>query len=71
MSNHGPTVKIETKVLELNNAGSAVTFEIFNDAGKLGTIPLGKGSFRWKAASKKNYKSMDWTEFCEKLNEIM
>jgi hypothetical protein len=63
-------VDMEASVFQLTKAGTAVTFKIFNEEGKLGEIKVGKGSFWWKAAGKKDFQDMNWTSFCNKLNDI-
>ena len=57
------TVKTHLQIIELSKAGSAVTFEVFCDGLKLGTIEVGQGSFGWKPVNKQRIKRKSWTDF--------
>lgn len=61
-------VEGEMRVLELNQAGSAIELKVFADDEMLGTIQIGQGSFRWKNKNGKKYKALSWTEFFRVLN---
>lgn len=58
-------VKASMKVLELNNAGSSMSMEIFSGAHKLGEIVLGRGSITWFGKGRKKGKRIRWTKFAE------
>ncbi len=63
VSNKRHTVKAFLQVVELSKAGTAITFEVFCDGLKLGTIEVGQGSFGWKPVGKQRFKRRSWTEF--------
>lgn len=66
----GHSVKMHAQVYELTKAGTAVTFEVYNDEGKLGEIRIGKGSFGWKGANQREFRPIDWTRFFAKIGDI-
>ena len=57
------SVKAQMQVVELTKAGSAITFEVYANGAKIGTIEIGAGSFGWRPANKRNFRRMNWTEF--------
>jgi hypothetical protein len=58
-------VNASMKVLELNNAGSSMSLDIFSDGSKLGQIVLGRGSFTWIGKGRHKGKRFNWTKFAE------
>ena len=65
-------VEMEIRATELTKKRtkkSGVTFKISSDGRKIGEIQIGQGSFGWKSENKKNFKTKNWTAFCNMLNE--
>lgn len=63
-------VNMSMQAWDLAKAGAAVTIRVRGRAGLLGTIEIGQGSFRWKAAHGRSFKRIWWGRLAEKLNEI-
>jgi len=67
------TVKAKLQVLELTKAGSSMEFEIFANEEKVGTIIIGRGSFKWIGKGgweKKSGKKYSWTRFAEIMDYL-
>ena len=63
------SVRCTLQVPELTKAGSSVSFEIFADGEKIGTIIVGRGSLTWYGGKRKTGKEISWTKFAELMNE--
>jgi hypothetical protein len=46
--------------LDLTRAGSVTRLEIYSNAGKLGTLEIGRGSVRWYTKKGKKPKRISW-----------
>ncbi len=57
------------QVLELTRAGSSMTFEVFSQSEKIGTIVMGRGSFSWWGKGRQTGKRLSWTAFAKLLNK--
>lgn len=55
-------------VVELSQAGSALTLEVYGGDGKLGTIVIGRGSFSWIGKNRKNPVWWSRTEFAKLMD---
>ena len=64
------TVSAYMQTLELHKAGSAVTFHVMSNSGKLGEIQIGQVTFGWKPANREKFKRMNWERFSDKMNEL-
>lgn len=63
------SVRCTVQVPELTKAGSSVSFEVFADGEKIGTIIAGRGSLTWYGGKRKTGKEISWTKFAELMNE--
>ncbi|HEY0006626.1 MAG TPA: hypothetical protein VGB17_17725 [Pyrinomonadaceae bacterium] len=59
------TVKANMQVLELTKAGSSMSFKIFANEEKIGTIITGRGSLTWYGRNRRRGKTFSWSEFAE------
>lgn len=59
------TVKAKVKIPELAKSGASMSFEIYAEGKKLGTIIIGQGSFTWYGKKRTNRGKLDWTRFAE------
>ena len=55
-------------VVELTKAGSALTLEVYERKNKLGTIVIGRGSFKWVGPNRRNGHAWSCNRFCRPLN---
>jgi hypothetical protein len=62
------TVDISLQASDIAKAGAAVTFTVHNRDGLLGTVQIGQGSFRWKAARKHTFKRIEWDRLAAVLD---
>jgi hypothetical protein len=63
------SVRCTVNVPELTKAGSSVSFEVYADGEKIGTIIAGRGSITWYGAKRKTGKEISWTKFAELMDE--
>mgnify|MGYP000927961821 CR=1 FL=1 len=54
--------------VELSYAGSAMRFEVYSDQEMLGTIEIGKGTFRWKNKNEQDFEAIPWSDLFKRLN---
>jgi len=64
------TVKANLQILELTKAGSAMSFEIYANKEKMGTIVIGRGSFSWIGKGKQNGKNYSWSRFADMMDYL-
>jgi hypothetical protein len=64
-------VNMTLQSFDISKAGSAVEFEINNKHGLLGYVQIGKGTFGWKPKHKKEFETVNWTKFAEKIEQIL
>jgi hypothetical protein len=62
------TVKAHMQILELTKAGSSISFEIYANKEKIGTIVIGRGSLTWTGRSRQYGKRFSWSEFAELMD---
>jgi len=62
------TVDISLHASDLAKAGAAVTFQVYDRDGLLGTVQIGQGSFRWKGAKKQSFKRIPWARLAADLD---
>jgi hypothetical protein len=55
-------------MVELSQAGSALTLEVYGGDGKLGTIVIGRGSFSWFGKKRQHEKEWSWTSFAKLMD---
>lgn len=55
-------------VVEFTKAGSALTLEVYERKNKLGTIVIGRGSFKWIGPNRRNGRSWSWSRFAEMMD---
>ena len=67
MPEHSATATLEVK--ELGNTNSALTLKIYADDSLLGTINIGKGTFRWRNSNGRFDHAQSWTNFFKLLND--
>jgi len=64
-------VNMEFQAWDLAKAGSALTIEVREHQELLGTIEIGQGSFRWKAAhGKLGFKRIPWRSLAKGLDQM-
>ncbi len=60
------TTSAIVQILDLTRTGSSIELEMSSKGEKLGTLVIGRGSFKWYPKhSKKNHVRLDWTTFAE------
>jgi hypothetical protein len=64
------SVHCTLNVPELTKSGTSVTFEVYADGEKLGTVVIGRGSITWSGGKRKSGKQISWTRFAELMNEF-
>lgn len=64
-------VQASMQVLELNNAGSSLEFEIFEAEAKIGRIVLGRGSISWYGRGRHKGKRWGWKRFAKIMDELV
>lgn len=62
-------VRASMQVVELNRVDAAVELEVYSDSEKLGTIQIGRGSFRWKGRGRQDFNSLSWESLFAMLEE--
>jgi len=49
---------------------SGIIFDVSTKDGKLGTITLTAGRFRWTPKNQQKAKALSWSEFAEMMNKL-
>ncbi len=63
-------VKVNLQVFEIAKAGSSMEIEITADGKKLGDLTIGRGSITWHGRHRQKAKTMRWTTFARKMDEL-
>ena len=64
------TVDIWFKAQDIPKAGAALTLEVHDRDGMLGTLEIGQGTFGWRGGRmKKGIKRLPWERFAAVMNE--
>ena len=61
------SVDISLRAQDLAKAGCAVSFQINGSNGRLGTVEIGQGSFRWRGSHDKRLRRISWRRFFDRL----
>ncbi len=61
-------VKARLQVEELAKAGSALYLNIFADEEKIGTVIIGRGSFKWYGGKRKTGCKISWSMFAQLMD---
>jgi hypothetical protein len=56
------SVDIALKASDIAKAGSALTLRVYAHGALLATIQIGQGTFGFKAANKKRFKRISWSD---------
>jgi len=59
------TANAHVQIFGLSKAGTSIELDLFADEEKLGTLIIGRGSFTWFGAKRKNGRRFSWSRFAE------
>jgi hypothetical protein len=60
-------VDIALQAQDIAKVGAAISLTIRTAEGLVGTVQIGQGSFRWKAANKQRFKRIPWSDFARRM----
>jgi hypothetical protein len=55
---------------DIAKAGAAITLNVRDRTGHLGTVEIGQGSIRWKASYAQRFKRIPWSRFADALDKL-
>ena len=62
-------VTAHVQILDLTKAGSSMTFDIYAQDEKIGTIVIGRGSLTWRGGKRRYEKRLTWSQFAELMDK--
>lgn len=63
-------VNVAMQAWDLAKVGAAITLNIKDRTGLLGTIEVGQGSLRWRAAYTHKFKRIPWQRLADVLDTL-
>jgi hypothetical protein len=64
-------VNVAMQAWDLAKAGAAITLNVRDRSGHLGTIEIGQGSLRWKPAhGRGGFKRIPWARLADALSSL-
>ena len=62
-------VNVSLQAWGIAKAGAAMSLEVRDREGRLGTIEIGQGTFGWKSARRKSVRRYSWKELAVILDQ--
>jgi hypothetical protein len=69
-SNPKYKVNVSMRAWDIAKAGAAMTLNVRDRSGHLGTMEIGQGSLRWKAPYSQTFKRIPWARLADALNDF-
>lgn len=63
-------VRATIGLINLTKAGTSIRLEIFAKKEKIGDLVLGRGSVNWWGAKRQRSKTLSWSHFADRMNDL-